>query len=109
MSAVGWTVRRSERKPFQPSNLLECPASQNQERAGLVALRARDRAELQVGEAVDIAALHRERARPAEARAPAAHRRVAGGRPVSAAARRRAGAAAQPEGALQARAALGRW
>src|SRR5438046_10134323 len=59
--------------------LLERPAHQNQQRAGLVAIRARHRAELQVGESVDVATLDRKRARGAEAAAAPEHRRIAAG------------------------------
>src|ERR1044071_9839906 len=98
MPAVGWTVGRLDGVSFQQSNrptFLERPPCENQERPGLVALRARDRAELQIRQAVDVAALDGERARGAEARAAADHRSVAGGRPVGVGARRRAGTAAQ--------------
>src|SRR6266550_2811266 len=78
--------RRDTGGMVQPSNEkveeLECPASENQERAGLVALRARDRAELQVGEPVDVTALEREGASGAEPDAATDRRSKSRGGPI---------------------------
>src|SRR6266576_2096871 len=80
---------------------LERPAGENGERAGLVARRARDRAELQVGEAVDVTALEREGARGAEPDAATDHRREARGRPVGVGTGGATRAAPQLEGDLR--------
>src|SRR5258706_12775293 len=81
--------------------LLERPPHQNQERAGLVAIRARQRAELQVGEPVDVAALDRERARGAEAGGAPDRRRVAGGGAIGRGAPTATRPASQLEGGLR--------
>src|SRR5882762_2932439 len=87
----------------QQDSRLERPAGENGERAGLVALRARDSAELQVGEAVDVTALEREGARGAEPDAATDHRRVARGRPVGVGTGGATRAAPQLEGDLRSR------
>src|SRR5207247_8713287 len=87
---------------------LERPAGENGERARLVALRARDRAELQVGEAVDVTALEREGTRGAEPDAATDHRRDARGRPVGVGTGGATRAAPQLEGDLRSGVRVGR-
>src|SRR5258706_12089746 len=88
--------------------LVERPTHQNQERAGLVAIRARHRAELQVGESVDVAALDRQRARGAKAGAATDHRRIAGGGTIGRGTRAATRPASQFEGDLRAGIRVGR-
>src|SRR5690349_19939131 len=76
---------------------LEGPPHENQERAGLVAIRARDRAELQIGESVDVAAFDRERARRAETGAATDYPCVTGRGTIG----RGAGAAPRPASQLE--------
>src|SRR6266545_2942231 len=99
---------RSAPRASHAGDKLERPAGENGERAGLVAVRARDRAELQVGEPVDVTALEREGARGAEPYGATDHRRVTRGGPVGVGASGAASAAAQLKGDLGAGVRIGR-
>src|SRR5213078_1433347 len=87
---------------------LERPAGQNHERASLVALRARDRAELQVREPVDVTTLEREGACGAEPDATAEHPRVTRGGPIGVGTGAATRAAPQLKGDLRAGVRVGR-